>query len=67
VTRPGARILFTDPTMVTGLVTDSEIADRSAVGIYAFSAESVNETVLAEASRPVTCWRASGVCRASPT
>lgn len=49
VTSPGARILFTDPTIVTGLVTDSEIADRSAVGIYVFSAESVNETVLAEA------------------
>lgn len=49
VTRPGARVLFTDPTTVTGLVTDREIADRSAVGIYVFSAESVNETVLAEA------------------
>ena len=49
VTRPGARILFTDPTIVTGLVTDGEIADRSAVGIYVFSAESVNERVLAEA------------------
>src|SRR6478672_3567270 len=48
VTRPGARILFTDPTIVTGLVTESEIADRSAVGIYVFSAESVNETLLAE-------------------
>ncbi len=48
MTRPGARILFTDPTIVTGLVTDSEIADRSAVGIYVFSAESVNETLLAE-------------------
>ena len=49
VTGPGARILFTDPTIVTGLVTDSEIADRSAVGIYVFSAESVNERVLPEA------------------
>jgi len=48
VTSPGARILFTDPTIVTGLVTDAEIADRSAVGVYVFSAESVNETVLAE-------------------
>src|SRR5262249_9340103 len=49
VTVPGARILYTDPTIVTGLVTDSEIADRSAVGVYVFSAEWVNETVLAEA------------------
>jgi ubiquinone/menaquinone biosynthesis C-methylase UbiE len=47
VAAPGARILFTDPTIVTGLVTDAEIADRSAIGIYVFSAESVNETLLA--------------------
>ena len=46
VTAPGARILFTDPTAVTGLVTDTELADRSAVGIYVFSAEPVNETLL---------------------
>ena len=49
VTAPGSRILYTDPTVVTGLVTDTEIADRSAVGIYVFSAEGVNESVLAEA------------------
>ena len=49
VTAPGARILFTDPTIVTGLVTDSELADRAAVGIYVFSAESVNERLLAQA------------------
>jgi SAM-dependent methyltransferase len=49
VAAPGARILFTDPTVVTGLVTDSELADRSAVGIYVFSVESVNETLLAQA------------------
>ena len=46
VTAPGARILFTDPTIVTGLVTDAEIAARSAVGIYVFSARSVNEELL---------------------
>lgn len=49
VTALGARILFTDPTVVTGLVTEAEIADRSAIGIYVFSAEWVNETLLAEA------------------
>jgi cyclopropane fatty-acyl-phospholipid synthase-like methyltransferase len=49
VTAPGARILFTDPTIVTGLVTDSELADRSAVGTYVFSVESVNEKLLAQA------------------
>lgn len=49
VTAPGARVLFTDPTIVTGLVTDTEIADRSAVGIYVFSAHSVNEELLSQA------------------
>lgn len=49
VTAPGARILFTDPTIVTGLVTDTELADRSAVGVYVFSVDSVNEMLLAEA------------------
>ena len=49
VTASGARVLYTDPTILTGLVTDTEIADRSAVGIYVFSAETVNETSLTEA------------------
>ncbi len=49
VTSPGARILFTDPTIVTGLVTDAEVAARSAVGVYVFSVTSVNEQLLAEA------------------
>jgi SAM-dependent methyltransferase len=26
ITSPGARVLFTDPTIVTGLVTDAEVA-----------------------------------------
>jgi cyclopropane fatty-acyl-phospholipid synthase-like methyltransferase len=47
VTAPGARILFTDPTIVTGLVRDAELTDRSAIGIYVFSAASVNEKLLA--------------------
>lgn len=54
VTAPGALILFTDPTIVTGLVTDAEIADRSAVGIYVFSVEPLNGTLLVEAGFEVT-------------
>lgn len=49
VTAPGARILFTDPTIVTGLVTAAEVVTRSTVGVYVFSAPSVNEDLLAEA------------------
>jgi SAM-dependent methyltransferase len=54
VTRPGARILYTDPTIVTGLVTDAEIADRSAIGIYVFSTASLNETLLSGAGFEVS-------------
>jgi cyclopropane fatty-acyl-phospholipid synthase-like methyltransferase len=49
ITAPGARVLFTDPTIVTGLVTDTEIATRSSVGIYVFSAQSVNEKLISNA------------------
>src|SRR6266513_745212 len=49
VMSPGARGVFTDPTMITGLVTAEEIAARSSIGIYAFSVASMNEQLLAEA------------------
>lgn len=49
VTAPGARILFTDPTIITGLVADSEIEARSSVGTYVFSAAAKNAELLAEA------------------
>jgi SAM-dependent methyltransferase len=49
VTSAGARILFTDPTVVTGLVTGSEIAARSSIGVYVYSGASTNEQLLAEA------------------
>lgn len=54
VTAPGARILFTDPTIVTGLVTDTEIGIRSSVGIYVFSARSVNEKLISDAGFELT-------------
>jgi ubiquinone/menaquinone biosynthesis C-methylase UbiE len=49
VTRRGGRILFTDPTIVTGPVTGAEIANRSAIGVYVFSIASMNEELLGEA------------------
>jgi cyclopropane fatty-acyl-phospholipid synthase-like methyltransferase len=54
VTAPGARILFTDPTIVTGLLTDAEIAARSSVGVYVFSTESVNDDLLSDAGFELT-------------
>jgi ubiquinone/menaquinone biosynthesis C-methylase UbiE len=49
VTSRGGRVLFTDPTVVTGLVTGAEIAIRSSIGLYVFSVASMNELLLAEA------------------
>jgi ubiquinone/menaquinone biosynthesis C-methylase UbiE len=49
VTAPGARILFTDPTIITGLVVDSEIEARSSIGTYVFSTATKNDELLAEA------------------
>jgi ubiquinone/menaquinone biosynthesis C-methylase UbiE len=49
VTRPAGRVLFTDPTIITGPVTGAEIADRSAIGVYVFSIASMNGELLAEA------------------
>jgi SAM-dependent methyltransferase len=49
VTAAGARILFTDPTIVTGLVSAAEIAARSAIGVYVFSVAPANEQLLADA------------------
>jgi ubiquinone/menaquinone biosynthesis C-methylase UbiE len=49
VTSSGARVLFTDPTIITGLVTNAELAARSAIGRYVFSIASTNEQLLAEA------------------
>lgn len=49
VTARGARVLFTDPTVVTGLVTDAEVAGRSSIGVYVFSAPSVNEELILSA------------------
>jgi ubiquinone/menaquinone biosynthesis C-methylase UbiE len=54
VTAPGGRILFTDPTIVTGLITAAEIAARSAVGVYVFSTESANDDLLREAGFELT-------------
>jgi ubiquinone/menaquinone biosynthesis C-methylase UbiE len=48
VTSPGARVLFTDPTIMTGLVTGAELAARSSIGVYVFSVASANERLIGE-------------------
>lgn len=49
VLRPGGRALFTDPVVVTGAVTNEELAVRSAVGLFLFVPPKINEKLLRQA------------------
>jgi SAM-dependent methyltransferase len=48
VLRPGGRVLFTDPIVVTGQLTSEEIRARSAIGFFLFTPFGCNERLLAE-------------------
>lgn len=48
VLRPGGRCLYTDPVVVTGLVSNAELAARSSIGFFLFSAQGLNEALLAQ-------------------
>ena len=49
VLRPGRRAVFTDPVVITGPVTNDELALRSAVGLFLFVPEDVNEQLIEQA------------------
>jgi SAM-dependent methyltransferase len=49
VLKPGGRLLFTDPIVVTGPVTNEEIRIRSSIGFYLFLPAGCNERLLEEA------------------
>lgn len=49
VLKPGGRALFTDPVVVTGLVSNEELAVRSSIGYFLFAPPGVNERLIAEA------------------
>src|SRR6185503_12279552 len=49
VLRPGGRALFTDPVVITGPVTNDELALRSSIGLFLFVPAGVNERLLEEA------------------
>ena len=49
VLKPGGTALFTDPVVVTGLVSKDELAARSAVGSFLFAPPGVNEGLIADA------------------
>ena len=49
VLRPGRRALFTDPVVITGPVTNDELALRSSIGLFLFVPPGVNERLIEEA------------------
>jgi SAM-dependent methyltransferase len=48
VLRPGGRGVFTDPVVITGLVTNEELALRSSIGLFLFAPPGINEQLIAE-------------------
>ncbi len=49
ILRPGRRAVFTDPVVITGQVTNDELATRSLVGLFLFGPPGVNEQLIAAA------------------
>ena len=49
VLKPGHRAVFTDPVVITGPVTNDELARRSLVGLFLFVPPGVNEHLIAAA------------------
>lgn len=49
VLRPGRRALFTDPVVITGPVTNDELALRSSIGLFLFVPPGINEQLIEEA------------------
>jgi SAM-dependent methyltransferase len=49
ILRPGRRAVFTDPVVITGPVTNDELALRSLVGLFLFVPPGVNEQLIAKA------------------
>jgi SAM-dependent methyltransferase len=49
VLRPGGMLLYTDPIVVTGILTSEEIATRSSIGFFLFVPAGENQRLLREA------------------
>jgi SAM-dependent methyltransferase len=49
VLKPGGRMLFSDALVIGGVISQEEIANRSAIGYYLFSPPGVNERLIEEA------------------
>ncbi len=53
VLRPGGRLLFTDPIIVTGTLDSDELATRTSIGYFLFVPAGENERLLADAGLAV--------------
>lgn len=49
VLRAGRRVLFTDPVVITGPVTNDELALRSSIGLFLFVPPLINERLIEQA------------------
>jgi SAM-dependent methyltransferase len=49
VLKPQGKVLVTDPVVVTGLVSNEELAQRSSIGIFVFAPPGVYEHLIQEA------------------
>jgi len=49
VVRPGNRALFTDPVVISGPVTNDELAQRSSIGLFLFVPPGLNEALIDQA------------------
>jgi len=55
VLKPGGRILFTDPIIVTGLLSNAEIATRSSIGYFLVVPPGEDERLLKETGFELIC------------
>ena len=53
VLKPGGRLIFTDPVVVTGPLTSEEIAIRASIGFFVFVPAGTDETLLQHAGLSV--------------
>lgn len=49
VLKPGGRAVFTDPVLITGAITNDELAQRSSIGLFVFVPRGHNEELIMKA------------------
>ena len=54
ILKPGGHLLFTDPAVVTGPLTNHEIAARSSIGFFLFVPADTNDRAIADAGLRLT-------------